>query len=145
MSGFPCAIRAVIKRGGPIVADKLSDAVGVTKGDRTASDRQMRENFHFFGAPHFALVTSPVELGGYGMLDCGAFITGFMVAAQALGLASIAQAALAGYAPLLRTTLQIPADRHILCGISFGYRDPAHPANSFRTTRAAVEDVMEWR
>jgi nitroreductase len=92
-----------------------------------------------------ALVTSPVELGGYGMLDCGAFITGFMVAAQALGLASIAQAALAGYAPLLRNTLHMPADRHILCGISFGYRDPAHPANSFRTTRAAVEDVTEWR
>jgi hypothetical protein len=39
----------------------------------------------------------------------------------------------------------MPADRHILCGISFGYRDPTHPANSFRTTRAAVEDVMEWR
>ena len=124
---------------------QLYDAVGVTKGDSAASDRQMRENFRFFGAPHLALVTSPVELGGYGMLDCGAFITGFMVAAQASGLASIAQAALAGYAPLLRSTLQMPADRHILCGISFGYRDPMHPANSFRTTRAAVEDVMEWR
>ena len=124
---------------------QLYDAVGVTKGDRTASDRQMRENFRVFGAPHLALVTSPVELGGYGMLDCGAFFTSFMVAAHASGLASIAQAALAGYAPLLRTTLQIPADCHILCGISFGYRDPAHPPNSFRTTHAAVEDVMEWR
>ena len=124
---------------------QLYDAVGVSKGNRAASERQMRENFRFFGAPHLALVTSPVELGGYGMLDCGAFITDFMVAAQASGLASIAQAALAGYAPLLRTTLKMPADRHILCGISFGYRDPAHPANSFRTTRAAVEDVMEWR
>ena len=105
----------------------------------------MRGNFRFFGAPHLALVTSPVELGGYGMLDCGVFFTSFMVAAHASGLASIAQAALAGYAPLLRTTLKMPADRHILCRISFGYRDPAHPANSFRTTRAAVEDVMEWR
>ena len=124
---------------------QLYDAVGVAKGDRTASDRQMRENFRFFGAPHLALVTSPVELGAYGLLDCGAFVTGFMVAAQALGLASIAQAALAGYAPLVRKKLEIAEDRHILCGISFGYSDPAHPANRFRTARAVVDDVMEWR
>ena len=124
---------------------QLYDAVGVAKGDRTASDRQMRENFRFFGAPHLALVTSPVELGAYGLLDCGAFVTGFMVAAQALGLASIAQAALAGYAPLVRKKLEIAEDRHILCGISFGYSDPAYPANRFRTARAVVDDVMEWR
>ena len=36
-------------------------------------------------------------------------------------------------------------DRQILCGISFGYSDTAHPANSFRTTRAAVDEVMDWR
>ena len=74
-----------------------------------------------------------------------AFATGFMVAAQALGLASVAQTALAGYAPLLRKTLEIAEGRHILRGISFKYSDPAHPANSFRTACAVVEDVMEWR
>ena len=31
------------------------------------------------------------------------------------------------------------AERRIVCGISFGYQDPAHPANAFRTTRA------DWR
>ena len=143
--GFPERYQGKYKARRSDCGWQLYDAVGVSKGNRAVSERQMRENFRFFGAPHLALVTSPVELGGYGMLDCGAFITDFMVAAQASGLASIAQAALAGYAPLLRTTLKMPADRHILCGISFGYRDPAHPANSFRTTRAAVEDVMEWR
>ena len=91
----------------------------------------MLENFRFFGAPHVAFVTSPAALGAYGILDCGAFITGFMLAAQALGLASIAQA--------------VPEDRHILCGISFGYGNTAHPATSFRTARAAVGEVMEWR
>jgi len=29
--------------------------------------------------------------------------------------------------------------------ISFGYEDPDHPANGFRTTRAAIEDFTDWR
>lgn len=115
------------------------------KGDRVASAQQMMENFRFFGAPHVAFVTSPVALGAYGILDCGAFVTGFMLAAQALGLGSIAQAALAGHAPLVRDALEVSEDRQILCGISFGYSDTAHSANSFRTTRAAVDEVMDWR
>ncbi|HAM89204.1 MAG TPA: nitroreductase, partial [Rhodobacteraceae bacterium] len=51
----------------------------------------------------------------------------------------------AGHAPLVRDALEVPEDRQILCGISFGYSDTAHPANSFRTTRAAVDEVMDWR
>ena len=124
---------------------QLYDAVGVEKGDRVASEQQTMENYRFFGAPHVAFVTSPAALGAYGILDCGAFVTGFMLAAQALGLASIAQAALAGHASLVRDALKVPEDRQILCGISFGYSDTAHPANSFRTTRAAVDEVMDWR
>jgi hypothetical protein len=46
---------------------------------------------------------------------------------------------------LVRDALEVPEDRQILCGISFGYSDTAHPANSFRTTRAAVDEVMDWR
>jgi nitroreductase len=124
---------------------QLYDAVGVEKGDRVASEQQTMENYRFFGAPHVAFVTSPAALGAYGVLDCGAFVIGFMLAAQALGLASIAQAALAGHASLVRDALKVPEDRQILCGISFGYSDTAHPANSFRTTRAAVDEVMDWR
>ena len=105
----------------------------------------MLENFRFFGALHVAFVTSPAALGAYGILDCGAFITGFMLAAQALGLASIAQGALARQASLVRAALAVPEDRHILCGISFGYGDTAHPANSFLTARAAVGELIEWR
>ncbi|HAB38653.1 MAG TPA: nitroreductase, partial [Rhodobacteraceae bacterium] len=33
---------------------------------------------------------------------------------------------------------------NILCAISFGYSDLDHPANSFRTERASVGDVIEW-
>ncbi|WP_170347933.1 MULTISPECIES: nitroreductase [Ruegeria] len=122
----------------------LYEAVGVERGDRTASARQMMQNFSLFGAPHCAIVTSPAELGTYGALDCGGFITAFSLAAQALGIATIPQAALATYSPFLRRYFDIPEDRLILCAISFGYADTDHPANGFRTDRADLSEIVNW-
>lgn len=123
----------------------LYQAVGVEKGDRAASTRQMMQNFALFDAPHCAVLSSPVELGGYGAMDCGGFVAAFTLAAQAAGVASIPQAAVASYAPLLHEILEIPQDRQILCAISFGYGDPDHPANSFRTERAPLAEFATWR
>jgi len=41
--------------------------------------------------------------------------------------------------------LGIGDDRRIVCGISFGYADDSHPINQYRTSRAAVSDVVDWR
>ena len=123
----------------------LYEAVGVEKGDRAGSARQMMENFTLFGAPHCAVLSTPNDLGGYGAMDCGGFVAGFTLAAQAAGVASIPQAAVASFAPLLHDMLQIPEDRQILCAISFGYGDPDHPANRFRTSRAALPEFTDWR
>ena len=118
---------------------------GVTKGDRAAGAAQMMENYRLFGAPHVAIVTSPSELGAYGAMDTGGFVTAFCLAAQSHGVATIPQAAIAAQAPFVRRYFDIPKDRLILCAISFGYADSEHPANSFRTERAVVDDVMDWR
>ena len=123
---------------------QLYDAVGIAHGDRAASAAQAQENFRFFGAPHFALVTTEAVLGTYGVLDCGAWVNNFMLAARGLGVASIAQGALAARAPFLRRWFGLPPERLVLCGISFGYEDPAHPANGFRTTRAPLAEVARW-
>lgn len=124
---------------------QLYEAVGVEKGDRAGSARQMMENFRFFGAPHMALITAPRELGEYAYLDCGGFITGFTLAAQALGLGTIPQAAVASFAPFLRDWFDVAEDRVILVGIAFGYPDDKNPANRFRTDRAALDEWVNWR
>lgn len=123
----------------------LYEAVGVQKGDRAGSARQMMENYRLFGAPHCAILSSPAELGSYGAMDCGGFVAAFTLAAQAAGVSSIPQAAVASFAPLLHELLDIPDDRIILCAISFGYGDGDHPANGFRTSRAALEEFADWR
>lgn len=142
---FPAAYTGVYKDRRSVCGWQLYDAVGVQKGDRAASTEQMAENYRFFGAPHVAVITAPKDLGAYGVLDCGAFVTGFMLAAEAAGVASIAQAAIAGYSDQVRAHFAIETDRDVVCAISFGLRDKAHPANGFRTDRAMVEQVIDWR
>ncbi|MES0863661.1 nitroreductase [Ruegeria sp. SCPT10] len=123
----------------------LYKAVGVERGDREGSAKQMMENYSLFKAPHCAILSTPAELGPYGAMDCGGFVTAFTLAAQALGIASIPQAAVAAYGPFLHRYFDIPEDRLILCALSFGYSDTDHPANSFRTDRAALGDIVDWR
>ncbi|MBY0509303.1 MAG: nitroreductase [Rhodospirillaceae bacterium] len=120
----------------------LYSAVGIPRGDKEAMHHQHMENYRLFGAPHVVIVTSDEALGVYGAIDCGAYVGTFILAAHSLGVASIPQAALSTHSPFVRAHFGIPEDRRVVCGISFGYEDPAHPANSFRTTRAAVDDVV---
>ncbi len=121
---------------------QLYQAVGVVRGDREGSRQQMLENYRFFGAPQAVIITTPKELGAYGILDCGAFVTAFMMAAEAKGIATIAQASIAEMSEIVRATLGIPEDRDVLCAISFGYADAKHPANQFRTERAPLNEVL---
>ena len=123
----------------------LYGAVGIAKGDRARSMEQGLENFRFFGAPHFALITTERDLGTYGAIDCGGYVSMFLLAAQSLGLAAVPQAAVAAYSPWLRDYFRLPENRLVVCGISFGYPDPAHPANGFRTNRAPISDAVDWR
>jgi nitroreductase len=124
---------------------QLYEAVGVTRGDRAASAAQMMRNFALFDAPHVAIISSPAALGAYGAMDTGGFVTAFMLAAKALGIDTIAQASVASYADFVRAHFRLPDDRLVLCAISFGYADPDHAANSFRTERAGAEDILDWR
>jgi nitroreductase len=141
---FPREYRGVYLERRRECGFQLYDAVGVAKGDRAASTKQGMENYRLFGAPHALIVTSDEALGVYGVLDCGAWVNNFMLAAAAEGVACIAQAALATHPKVVREFFGIGAERRIVCGMSFGYEDTQHPANKFRTRRAKKEEVAAW-
>jgi nitroreductase len=122
----------------------LYRALGITRDDMAARKQQELENFRFFGAPHVALITSDEALGPYGALDCGAYVANFLLAAQSMGVATIAQAALASHSAFLREYFSLSDDRLVICGISFGYADTSHAANSFRIGRAPIDDAVTW-
>lgn len=122
----------------------LYESVGVARGDKDGYRRQMTENYRFFGAPHVAIISSDEGLAAYGAIDCGGFVANFLNAATALGVATIPQAALTIRSDLVRAHFDLPASRRVVCAISFGYEDTGHPANSFRTERAATADVIRF-
>ena len=123
---------------------QLYNALGIPRGDKAGYARQALQNFNLFGAPHVAIVHSDEALGTYGAVDCGGYVTSFMLAAQALGVATVPQAALAFHAELVRAHFGLADDRRVVCGISFGYPDRRHAANSYRTRRAAIADTVRF-
>ena len=122
---------------------QLYESLGIAREDRKSRAEQMMQNFKFFGAPHVAIITTESDLGPYGAMDCGGFIALFALAARALGVASVVQASVTGYAPIIRSHFRIPKNRLIQTAITFGYENKDHPANGFRTQRAAIEDVVD--
>ena len=141
---WPAEYRGVFRERRLECALALFDAVGVARGDRQASARQAEENFRFFSAPHVAMITTDATLGVYGAIDCGAYVANFLLAATSLGIATIPQASLASRPDRVRSFLGLGDERLVVCGISFGYADETHPANGFRTSRAALGDAVTW-
>ncbi|MGX9389968.1 nitroreductase [Nitrobacteraceae bacterium UC4446_H13] len=123
---------------------QLYNTLGIVRGDKAAYARQAMENYNFFGAPHVAIIHTDEALGVYGAVDCGGYVGNFMLAAQALGLSTIPQAALARHSGLIRKHFGLGDDRRVVCGISFGYGDTQHKVNSYRTSRATIPDTVTF-
>jgi nitroreductase len=123
---------------------QLYNTLGIQRGDKAAYARQGLENYNFFGAPHVAIIHTDEPLGVYGAVDCGAYVGNFLLAAQALGLGTIAQAALARHSPLIRRHFKLGDDRRVICGISFGFADRSQKVNSYRTSRASIADTVTF-
>jgi nitroreductase len=141
---FPREYRGVYDQRRKESGSQLYNALGIERGDKAAYGRQMLENFRFFGAPHVAIVTTDEALGVYGAVDCGGYVSNFMSAARALGIAAIAQAALASQTATIRKHFDLGDHRKFVCGISFGFADEGHKANSFRTGRAPVGEAVRF-
>lgn len=120
----------------------LYATLGIERSDRDARAAQMMRNFTFFDAPHTAVVTASSELGVYGAVDCGAYVSTLLLAAQELCLGAVAQGAIAFHSGFVRSWLSIPEDEDIVCAISFGHADPDARVNAFRTTRADARDAV---
>ncbi len=73
-----------------------------------------------------------------------AMLNNFLLAAQALGVATIPQAALAGFSGVIRQHFGLGDDRRVVCGISFGFAEADHAANSYRTNRATLQDAATF-
>jgi nitroreductase len=66
---------------------QLYNTLGIPRGDKAAYAKQALENYNFFGAPHVAIIHTDEALGVYGAIDCGAYVSNFMLAPRRSGSA----------------------------------------------------------
>ena len=139
---FPEAYVGSYRERRKVCGVQLYQALGIGREDKTAAAEQSLQNYRLFDAPHVAIVSSDSSLGVYGALDCGLYVAHFLLAARSLGVDTVAQAALAAYPDFIRAHFGWPAERKVVCGISFGYADEAHPIHGYRTGRVAVAESV---
>lgn len=113
--------------------------MGIDRGDHAGRFRALLRNFEFFDAPHVAIVCMERHYQLGVALDVGMWVQSFLLALWSRGIGSCAQASLRQYPDILRRELGIPENLRIMCGVSFGYEDPAVPANRCRQTREPLE------
>ncbi|MFF0699986.1 nitroreductase [Streptomyces tendae] len=138
----PARYRGVYRDRRREAGHALYASLGIDRADLSAREAQLMRNFVFFGAPHVAVVTTDRDQGVYGAVDCGGYVANLLNAATSLGVATIPQAAIAMHSDHVRDYFGIPEDRLIVCAVSFGYPDTAHPVNGFRTSRAVLDDTI---
>ena len=141
---FPPGYAGVYRDRRKVCGVQLYRALDIARDEPDRAREQSLENFRFFGAPHAAFITTDAALGVYGLLDCGFYAMSLLLAAAAIGIDSIAQAALASYPDVVRTQLGLGAGRHVVCGISLGYGDHEHRINGYRTERAAPDESVAF-
>ena len=136
---FPDPMPVHLRRRQVAAARALYDTLGITRDNSAGRDAQFARNYCFFDAPVALVVTIDSAVGSGGYMDLGMALYGFMLAAQAHGLASCAIGALASYPALVRASLGLGDDSHIVCGLALGYEDRAAAVNQTRTSRCELE------
>ncbi len=125
-------------------ARALYGAMDIEWQDRAGRGRAARRNYEFFDAPHAAFFGMHEIFGTQTASDVGMFAQTLMLAMTTHGIASCAQGSLRNYPDFVREVFNLPPEIKIMFGISFGYEDPAVPANRARTDRAPLDETVQF-
>jgi nitroreductase len=123
---------------------QLYGALNIARDDAAGRLAQYKRNFEMFGAPVGLFITIERGLGPGQWADLGSYIHTLMYLARGRGLDTCPQESWARMYRIVGEFLSIPASHMLFCGLAIGYGDHAHPANSFRSPRAPLEDFCTF-
>lgn len=123
---------------------KRSEKFEIDFSDPEVGKRSKIANFRFYGAPHGIFLFQDASLPLWSLFDIGLFAQSLMLAANAHGIGTVPQAFLTDYAHVVKESLGIPESKRLVLGISIGYPDLADKANSFRTDRVDINEIVKW-
>ncbi len=123
-------------------ANALYSSMGIERQDKQGRMMAMLRNWMFFDAPHAAFFTMEKYLNIMGAVDIGIYAQTLALLMAEQGIASCMQGALGQFPDPVRDMLNIPPERGILFGMSFGYADESAPVNTTRTDREPLEESV---
>ncbi|MFC3679698.1 nitroreductase [Bacterioplanoides pacificum] len=123
-------------------ANALYSSMGIERDDKMKRNMAMLRNWAFFDAPHVAFFTMDKYLGIMGAVDVGIYAQTLTLLLKERGIDSCMQGALGQFPDVVRSFLELPEERGILFGMSFGYADEDAAANKTRTDRADIGDAV---
>ncbi len=127
------------------VGEDLYGALGIPREEKLKRLMWFARNFQFFGAPLALFTSIDRRMGPPQWSDLGMFLQTVMLLLREEELDSCAQECWAVYPQTIGAFLKLPPERMLFCGMAIGFADPAEPANSVRTRRAALDDFVTFR
>lgn len=125
-------------------ANALYSAMGIEREDKMKRNMAMLRNWAFFDAPHVAFFTMDKYLDIMGAVDMGIYAQTLSLLMKERGIDSCMQGALGQFPQPVKEYLELPEERGILFGMSFGYEDDKADANRARTDRADLETAVRF-
>ena len=123
---------------------QLYGALRIARDDMAGRLDQYKRNFEFFNAPVALFITIERGLGPGQWADLGSYIHTLMYLARGYGLDTCPQESWARMYKTVGAFLSIPQNHMLFCAVAIGYGDRAHPANSFRSPRAAPDEFCTF-
>ncbi|MCI2285762.1 nitroreductase family protein [Colwellia sp. MSW7] len=125
-------------------ANALYSSIGVTREDKRGRQLAMLRNWQFFDAPHVAFFTMDKYLDIMGAVDLGIYAQTLSLIMNEHGISSCMQGALGQFPDPVKRSLNLPDNRGILFGMSFGYADEKAPINNTRTNREHMTNAVSF-
>ncbi|WP_282109580.1 nitroreductase [Shewanella algicola] len=125
-------------------ANALYSSVGIAREDKKARQMAMVRNWQFFDAPHAVFFTMDKYLDIMGAVDLGIYAQTLSLVMAEHGVSNCMQGALGQFPDPVREELQLPDERGILFGMSFGYADDNAAVNRTRTERETLDTAVAF-
>lgn len=125
--------------------ERMYNALGIPREDKSARIAQVMRNYQFFGAPVGIIITMDCSMGESQALDIGIFAQTLMLVASERGLDTCPQVSWTLWPRAVKAAMGIPASEKIMVGISLGYGEPDNPVNHLKHPRAALEDFVQFK
>jgi len=123
---------------------QLYGALGIARDDAPGRLAQYKRNFAFFDAPVALFITIDRNLGPGQWADLGGYIHTLAHLARGHGLDTCPQESWARMHDTVGKFCAISPTHMLFCAVAIGYGDRAHPANSFRSPRAPLEEFCTF-